>query len=81
MIETLTADRSDEPFDVAILPRRAWCGRMVTDRPDDFGRHSIEEVVRETGFANREQLRRSFLRTFGQPPQALRRSARLQWTA
>jgi len=44
------------------------------------GGHSIEEVVRETGFANREQLRRAFLRTLGQPPQAVRRSAQLQRT-
>ena len=42
------------------------------------GRHSIEEVVRETGFANRERLRRAFLRGLGQPPQAVRRAARLQ---
>jgi transcriptional regulator GlxA family with amidase domain len=45
------------------------------------GGHSIEEVLRETGFANREQLRRAFLRILGQPPQAVRRSARLDRTA
>lgn len=45
------------------------------------GGHSIEEVVRETGFSNREQLRRAFLRILGQPPQAIRRSAQLQRTA
>ena len=45
------------------------------------GRHSIEDVVRETGFSNRERLRRAFLRTLGQPPQAVRRSARLERTA
>jgi transcriptional regulator GlxA family with amidase domain len=45
------------------------------------GGHSIEDVVLETGFANREQLRRAFLRTLDQPPQAVRRSARLQRTA
>jgi transcriptional regulator GlxA family with amidase domain len=45
------------------------------------GHHSIEDVVRETGFANRERLRRAFLRTLGQPPQAVRQSARLQRTA
>src|SRR5258708_36530692 len=31
MVEALAPDRSDEPFDMAILPRRARCGRMVTD--------------------------------------------------
>jgi transcriptional regulator GlxA family with amidase domain len=45
------------------------------------GGHGIEEVVRETGFSNREQLRRAFLRILGQPPQAIRRSAQLQRTA
>jgi transcriptional regulator GlxA family with amidase domain len=45
------------------------------------GRHSVEDVVRETGFSNRERLRRAFLRTLGQPPQAVRRSARLERTA
>jgi transcriptional regulator GlxA family with amidase domain len=42
------------------------------------GGHSMEDVVRETGFANREQLRRAFLRTLGQPPHAVRRAAQLQ---
>jgi transcriptional regulator GlxA family with amidase domain len=45
------------------------------------GHHSIEDVVRETGFADRERLRRAFLRTLGQPPQAVRRSAQLRRTA
>jgi len=45
------------------------------------GRHSLEDVVREAGFANRERLRRACLRTLGQPPQAIRRSAWLQRTA
>ncbi|HEY0121287.1 MAG TPA: GlxA family transcriptional regulator [Rhizobium sp.] len=39
------------------------------------GRHSIDVVARETGFADRERMRRAFLRAFGQPPQALRRNA------
>lgn len=39
------------------------------------GRHSLDEVARETGFAERERMRRAFLRCFGQPPQALRRVA------
>jgi transcriptional regulator GlxA family with amidase domain len=45
------------------------------------GRHNVEDVVRETGFANRERLRRAFLRTLGEPPQTVRRAARLQRTA
>lgn len=37
------------------------------------GRHPIEVVARETGFASRERMRRAFLRAFGQSPQAMRR--------
>ena len=38
-------------------------------------RHPIEVVARETGFADRERMRRAFLRAFGQPPQTIRRHA------
>src|SRR5258706_8148276 len=31
MIETLTPDRSDQPFGKAVLPGRGWCGRSVPD--------------------------------------------------
>lgn len=41
------------------------------------GRHSMEEVARVTGFADRERMRRAFVRAFGQPPQAIRRNARI----
>jgi transcriptional regulator GlxA family with amidase domain len=40
------------------------------------GRHSIKVVAQETGFADRERMRRAFLRTFGVPAEALRRNAR-----
>ena len=40
------------------------------------GRHPIDVVATETGFADRERMRRAFLRAFGQPPQAVRRHAR-----
>ena len=40
-------------------------------------RHSIDVVARQTGFSDRDQMRRAFLRAFGQPPQVLRRSARI----
>ena len=39
------------------------------------GRHPMDLVARETGFADRERMRRAFLRAFGQPPQAIRRNA------
>src|SRR5260370_40397582 len=31
VIQAVSPDGTDEPFDVAILPRRAWCYRMVTN--------------------------------------------------
>src|SRR3979411_3017516 len=31
MIQALPADRPDQPFGKAILPRRGWCGRLVPD--------------------------------------------------
>jgi len=40
-------------------------------------RHSIDEVARQTGFSDRDHMRRAFVRAFGQSPQALRRAARL----
>ena len=42
----------------------------------DQTRHPVEAVAAETGFAGPERMRRAFLRAFGQPPQAMRRSAR-----
>jgi transcriptional regulator GlxA family with amidase domain len=38
-------------------------------------RHPIEVIAVETGFGDQERMRRAFLRVFGQPPQALRRTA------
>ena len=37
--------------------------------------HPIDVVARETGFADRERMRRAFLRAFGQPPRTIRRKA------
>ncbi len=39
-------------------------------------RHPIENIAKQTGFADRERMRRAFVRTFGVPPQAMRRQAR-----
>ena len=39
------------------------------------GRLPVEEIARETGFGDRERMRRSFLRTFGQTPQAVRNAS------
>jgi transcriptional regulator GlxA family with amidase domain len=38
------------------------------------GRFSAEEIARKNGFGNRERMRRSFLRAFGHPPQAIQRT-------
>ena len=40
------------------------------------GRHSMDVIANETGFADRERMRRAFLRVLGQPPQSIRRHAR-----
>jgi len=39
-------------------------------------RHPIDVIARQTGFADRDRMRRAFLRAFGQPPQVIRRIAR-----
>jgi hypothetical protein len=31
VVQTLTPDRSDQPFGKAILPGRGWCGRLVPE--------------------------------------------------
>ncbi|HLD69102.1 MAG TPA: DJ-1/PfpI family protein [Pseudomonas sp.] len=36
----------------------------------------LDRIAVETGFADRERMRRAFLRCLGQPPQAIRRNAR-----
>jgi len=37
----------------------------------------IETIAMHAGFRDPERMRRAFLRAFGQPPQALRRTAKL----
>jgi transcriptional regulator GlxA family with amidase domain len=44
-------------------------------------RHPIEVIARQTGFADRDRMRRAFLRAFGQPPQVIRRNARAEAAA
>lgn len=43
----------------------------------ESGEHSIDEVAEHTGFGDRDRMRRAFRRAFGQPPQFLKRKARL----
>ena len=42
----------------------------------EAGPEPIELIAQASGFGEPERMRRAFLRAFGQPPQALRRSAR-----
>src|SRR6476646_7628823 len=39
-------------------------------------RHPIDVIARQTGFGDRDRMRRAFLRVFRQPPQVIRRNAR-----
>ena len=43
--------------------------------------HSIDVIARQTGFADRDRMRRAFLRAFGQPPQVIRRNTRAEVAA
>jgi transcriptional regulator GlxA family with amidase domain len=40
------------------------------------GRHTVNVVAQETGFLDRERMRRAFVRSFGVPADVLRRNAR-----
>lgn len=58
----------------AIEKLRVEAARLLMEQ----GRHPIEVIARETGFADRERMRRAFLRAFGQPPLAIRRNVRAE---
>ena len=58
----------------AVENLRVEAARLMMEQ----GRHSIDEIARETGFADRNRMRRAFLRAFGQPPQVVRRNARIE---
>jgi transcriptional regulator GlxA family with amidase domain len=45
------------------------------------GRHSLDVVADMAGFGDTERMRRAFMRTLGQPPQTVRRVAKLQHAA
>jgi transcriptional regulator GlxA family with amidase domain len=38
-------------------------------------------IARQTGFSDRDRMRRALLRAFGQPPQVIRRNARAELAA
>ena len=55
----------------AVENLRVEAARLLMEQ----SRHPIDVVARQTGFADRDRMRRAFLRAFGQPPQVIRRSA------
>ncbi len=61
----------------AIENLRVEAARLMMEQ----SRHPIDVIARQTGFADRDRMRRAFLRTLGQPPQAIRRNARAQAAA
>jgi transcriptional regulator GlxA family with amidase domain len=58
----------------AVEHLRVEAARLMMEQ----SRHSIDVVAQETGFADQERMRRAFQRAFGQPPQAIRRNAKLE---
>ncbi|QPB22251.1 GlxA family transcriptional regulator [Rhizobium sp. 007] len=56
----------------AVENLRVEAARLMMEQ----GRHSMDVIAEETGFADSDRMRRAFLRTLGQPPQTIRRNAR-----
>jgi len=56
----------------AVETLRVEAARLLMEQ----GRHSMDVIAVETGFADSDRMRRAFLRTLGQPPQTIRRNAR-----
>ncbi|MBY4948364.1 GlxA family transcriptional regulator [Cupriavidus respiraculi] len=56
----------------AIEHLRVEAARLMLEQ----GRHTMDIIAREVGLGDRERLRRAFLRTLGQAPQAVRQSGR-----
>src|SRR5712691_2874496 len=61
----------------AVENLRVEAARLMMEQ----SRHPIDVIARQTGFADRDRMRRAFLRAFGQPPQVIRRNARAEATA
>jgi len=56
----------------AIENLRLEAARLMLEQ----GRLPLESIANESGFGDRERMRRSFLRAFGQAPQAIRNASR-----
>jgi transcriptional regulator GlxA family with amidase domain len=61
----------------AVENLRVEAARLMMEQ----SRHPIDLIARQTGFVDRDRMRRAFLRAFGQPPQVMRRNARVEATA
>ena len=61
----------------AVENLRVEAARLMMEQ----SRHPIDVIARQTGFADRDRMRRAFLRAFGQPPQVIRRNARMEVAA
>ena len=61
----------------AIENLRLEAARLMMEQ----GRHPIETIARQTGFGDRNRMRRAFLRAFGQTPQVIRRNVRAEAAA
>jgi transcriptional regulator GlxA family with amidase domain len=61
----------------AVENLRVEAARLMMEQ----SRHPIDLIARQTGFADRDRMRRAFLRAFGQPPQVIRRNARVEAAA
>ncbi|MDP2247454.1 MAG: helix-turn-helix domain-containing protein, partial [Nitrosomonadales bacterium] len=70
---TFRAETGQSPAK-AIESLRVEAARLMIET----ARHPIDVVARETGFSDPERMRRAFIRTLGQPPQAIKRIARMQ---
>jgi AraC-like DNA-binding protein len=75
----VAAFKEQSPSRSASLHKRPFVGterlRVESARlMMESGGFSAEEIAWKDGFGNRERMRRSFVRAFGQPPQTIQRT-------
>src|ERR1700716_1706529 len=58
VVQTFTPDRSDQPFGIAVLPGRGWCGRLV---PDAHGAQSARDDAAIDPVAIADEVVRSLI--------------------
>jgi hypothetical protein len=58
VVHTFTLDRSDQPLDKPILPRRGWCGRLV---PDAHGAQSARDDAALDAVTIADEVARSLI--------------------